>query len=89
MFHRGRRSGTLYGREKAVELSPGKILQEGEGFMPDKTTKKRKHLTLDEREEIQGCLNHGMTFTVIGRRIGKDQTTVSSVLKPHLLRLLY
>jgi len=45
--------------------------------MPDKTTKKHKHLTLDEREEIQGCLDHGMTFKAIGQRIGKDQTTVS------------
>jgi len=26
-FHRGRRGGILYGKKKAVELSPGKILQ--------------------------------------------------------------
>jgi hypothetical protein len=53
--------------------------------MPDKTTKKHKHLTLDEREEIQGCLNHGMTFKAIGQRIGKDQTTVSKEVKRHLV----
>jgi len=75
----------LYGKKKAVELSPGKILPEGEGFMPGKTTKKHKHLTLDEREEIQGCLNHGMTFKAIGQRIGKDQTTVSKEVKRHLV----
>ena len=53
--------------------------------MPDKTTTKHKHLTLDEREEIQGCLNHGMTFKAIGQRIGKDQTTVSKEVKRHLV----
>jgi hypothetical protein len=29
-FHRGRRGGILYEKKKAVELSPGKILREGE-----------------------------------------------------------
>jgi len=53
--------------------------------MPDKTEKKHKHLSLDEREEIQGCLDHGMTFKAIGRRIGKDQTTVSKEVKRHLV----
>jgi len=53
--------------------------------MPDKTTKKYKHLTFDEREEIQGCLNHGMTFKAIGQRIGKDQTTISKEVKRHLV----
>jgi IS30 family transposase len=53
--------------------------------MPDKTEKKHKHLTLDEREEIQGCLDHGMTFKAIGQRIGKDQTTVSKEVKRHLV----
>ena len=53
--------------------------------MPDKTAKKHKHLTLDDREEIQGCLNHGMTFKAIGQRIGKDQITVSKEVKRHLV----
>jgi len=53
--------------------------------MPDKIEKKHKHLTLDEREEIQGCLNHGVTFKAIGQRIGKDQTTVSKEVKRHLV----
>ena len=39
--------------------------------------KKKKHMTLDDRIEIQECLNKGMTFKVIGERIGKNQTTVS------------
>ena len=40
--------------------------------MPDETTtKKHKHLTLDEREEIQGCLNHGMTFETIEKNGGR------------------
>lgn len=47
-------------------------------------TTKGKHLTLDERIEIQECLTHGMTFKEIGRRIGKDQTTVSKEVKRHI-----
>jgi len=46
--------------------------------------KKNKHLTLDERIEIQECLSHGMTFKAIAARIGKDQTTVSKEVKKHL-----
>lgn len=46
--------------------------------------RKNKHLTLDERIEIQECLNHGVTFKSIAHRIGKDQTTVSKEVKRHL-----
>jgi IS30 family transposase len=46
--------------------------------------KKNKHMTLDERIEIQECLDKGMTFKAIGQRIGKDQTTVSKEVKKHL-----
>ena len=42
-----------------------------------KNETKNKHLTLEERIEIQECLSHGMTFKAIARRIGKDPTTVS------------
>lgn len=35
--------------------------------------KKNKHMTLDDRIEIQECLNKGMTFKAIARRIGKGQ----------------
>jgi IS30 family transposase len=52
--------------------------------MPDKKRKKNKHLTLEDRMEIQGSLDHGMTFKAIGRRIGKDQTTISKEVKRHL-----
>ena len=44
--------------------------------MPDK---KHKHLTPDEREKIQGSLNHGMTFKAIGQRIVKDQNSMSAL----------
>ena len=47
-------------------------------------SKKNKHLTLDDRIEIQDCLYHGMTFKAIAHRIGKDQTTVSKEVKKHL-----
>lgn len=45
--------------------------------------KKNKHMTLDERIEIQECLNKGMTFKAIAQRIGKDPTTVSKEVKLH------
>ena len=45
--------------------------------------KKNKHMTFDDRIEIQECLNKSMTFKAIGQRIGKDQTTVSKEVKLH------
>lgn len=52
--------------------------------MTDIVNKKNKHMTLDDRLEIQECINHGMTFKAIAQRIGKDQTTVSKEVKKHL-----
>lgn len=52
--------------------------------MTDSNSTKHKHLTYDERIEIQECLNHSMTFKSIAARIGKDQTTVSKEVKRHL-----
>lgn len=52
--------------------------------MTDYQVGKEKHLTLDARLELQLCLDHGMTFKAIGRRIGKDPTTVSKEVKKHL-----
>jgi hypothetical protein len=46
--------------------------------------RKHKHLTLEDRIEIQQCLDHGMTFKAIAKRIGKEQTTVSKEIKKHL-----
>mgnify|MGYP003446628682 CR=1 FL=1 len=45
--------------------------------------KRNKHMTLDDRIEIQECLTKGMTFKSIAQRIGKDQTTVSKEVKLH------
>ena len=42
-------------------------------------TTKNKHLTLEDPIEIEECLRHGMTFKAIGRRIGKDPSTVSGI----------
>ena len=50
--------------------------------MPD--LRKYKHLTLDDRIEIQECLNKGVSFKAIARRIGKDPTTVSKEVKKHI-----
>lgn len=46
--------------------------------------RKNKHLTIEDRNEIQQCLDRGMTFKAIAARIGKDQTTVSKEVKKHL-----
>jgi len=52
--------------------------------MTDLKPKKHKHLTFDDRLEIQQCLDHGMTFKAIAARISKDQTTVSKEVKKHI-----
>lgn len=45
--------------------------------------KLNKHMTLDDRIEIQECLAKGMNFKAIGKRIGKNQTTISREVKSH------
>ena len=50
--------------------------------MPDL---KNKHLTFDNRLEIQEGLNRGETFKAIAVRIGKAQTTISREVKRHLV----
>lgn len=52
--------------------------------MSNLNSTKFKHLTLDDRIEIQLCLDHGMTFKAIATRIGKDQTTISKEVKRHI-----
>lgn len=51
----------------------------------DENSTKNKHLTDDERGVIQDCLLQGMTFKAIGKRIGKDQTTISKEVKKHIV----
>lgn len=51
--------------------------------MKGKENKKNKHMTLDDRIEIQECLSKGMTFKAIAGRIVKDPTTVSKEVKLH------
>jgi IS30 family transposase len=52
--------------------------------MTDNNSTAKKHLTLDDRIEIQDCLSKGMTFKAIARRIGKDPTTVSKEVKKRI-----
>ena len=52
--------------------------------MTDLNSTKFKHLTLDDRTEIQMCLDRGMTFKAIAARIRKDQTTISKEVKRHI-----
>jgi len=44
----------------------------------------KKHLTLEDRTEIQDCLYKGLTFKAIAKRIRKDPTTVSKEVKKHI-----
>ena len=46
-------------------------------------SKKNKHLTPEDRTEIEECLNKHMTFKAIARLISKDPTTVSYEVKHH------
>ena len=46
--------------------------------------RKNKHMTLEDRIEIQECLSKGMTFKSIAKRIGKSPTTVSREIKAHI-----
>lgn len=45
---------------------------------------KNKHMTLDDRIEIQECLTKGISFKDIGKRIDKSATTISREVKQHL-----
>jgi len=47
-------------------------------------SKKNKHLTIEDRKEIEDCLNKQMTFKAIGKLIDKDPTTISYEVKHHL-----
>ena len=53
--------------------------------MPDLKSTKNKHMTLEDRIEIQECLSKGMSFKAIAQRIGKDPTTVSKEIKKRLV----
>ena len=69
-----------FGRIKSEKF----IAYRGAMKMTDLATKKSKHMELDDRQEIQVCLEHGMKFKAIAARIGKDQTTVSKEVKKHI-----
>lgn len=45
--------------------------------------KKNKHLTMEDRREIEECLGKRMSFKAIARLIQKDPTTVSYEVKHH------
>ncbi|MDR1668977.1 MAG: IS30 family transposase [Oscillospiraceae bacterium] len=51
--------------------------------MSDKN--KSKHLTMDDRLEIQEGLTRGETFKTIAHRVGKAQTTISREVKRNLV----
>lgn len=47
-------------------------------------TTKGRHLTLQDRIDIQDCLAKRMTFKAIGKLLSKDQTTISKEVKKHI-----
>lgn len=49
----------------------------------NKNPKKNKHLTPEDRKEIEECLSKRMTFKAIAALIGKDPTTISYEVKHH------
>ena len=46
-------------------------------------SKKNKHLTHEDRRQIEECLSKRMTFKDIAKLIGKDPTTISYEIKHH------
>jgi len=52
--------------------------------MPDLRSTKNKHMTMEDRQEIQECLDKNIPFKTIARKIGKSPTTVSREVKKHL-----
>ena len=52
--------------------------------MTDCKLPKEKHLTQEAREEIQRCLEIGVTFKDIAKRVGKSPSTISREVKKHL-----
>lgn len=48
-------------------------------------TYKYKHLTLDERIDIQKGLKAGLTFADIAASVGKDPSTISKEIREHLI----
>ena len=70
-------------REMWLNL-PWEKSQKGDHKMDEKKTdKKNKHLTAEDREEIEACLMRRMSFKDIGKLIGKDPTTISYEIKHH------
>ena len=45
---------------------------------------KNKHLSFDDRLEIERCLKENLSFKQIGKNIGKDCTTISKEIKTHI-----
>ena len=49
------------------------------------TMNKNKHLTLDDRYDIQHALNERLSFKAIGLSLGKDCTTISKEIRNHII----
>lgn len=55
-----------------------------EDFPMDKDNRKhQKHLTLQDRYDIEDALNHDLSFKRIASIVGKDTTTISKEIRKH------
>lgn len=48
---------------------------------------KHKHLTIEERDDIETLLNAGFTFKDIGKELGRDPTTIAKEVKRNLTNI--
>ena len=71
--------------QKPVDFTLRQPSQKGVSTVMKDENTKHKHLTIDDRIEIQECLDKGMTFKDVAKRIGKDPTTVSKEVKKHII----
>jgi len=77
-FHSGNEKWLLLWEGGFGRLLFGKFARELEEPMS-------KHLTLQQRIDIQKGLSFGLSFKAIGKKINKDQTTVSKEVKRNII----
>ena len=74
----------LIREEKYDSIKSGKFPNERKIKMLDLKQNGGKHLTPEDRQEIMECLDKGISFKDIARRVGKSPTTISREVKKHL-----
>ena len=70
-------------REKRLNLLWEESQRGGHKMAKKENPNKNKHLTGEQRKEVEECLAKRMTFKAIGRFLEKDPTTISYEVKHH------